>query len=338
MFQRDIIVVGASAGGLEALRTVLRALPATFSGAIFVVLHTTPASPGLVPEILRRDCALPIAHASDGDPIEHGRVYIAQPDHHLIVERGMVRATRGPRENHCRPALDPLFRSAAYAYGSRVVGVVLTGRLDDGTAGLWAIKDRGGVTVVQDPDEAASSSMPQNALRYVQIDHVVRLCELAPLLLRLLCDPAQPRGGATAPRELEIETRIAAEGNALAMGITTMGTPSPFTCPECQGVMLSLKGGGVPRFRCHTGHAYSIDSLLAAVTDGVEGRLWSAMRSIEESVLLLRHVADHSREQQDDDEAERLELKAREAELQARLVRRALMEHEISTRESAALV
>ena len=294
-----IIAVGASAGGLEAVGALLRGLPADLDAAVCVVLHVAPSSPGRAPAILARTATLPVAHAVDGEAIVAGRVYVAPPDHHLVLEPGVLRLTRGPRENRQRPAVDTLFRSAAYVYGPRVIGVVLSGALDDGTAGLWTVKDRGGVAVVQDPDEAAFAWMPRSAAEYVQIDHVAPAAELGPLLGRLARRSPPHEGARPVSHELDMTTRIASGEDALRLGIIEAGGGTPFTCPDCAGVLVRLGEGGVPAFRCHTGHAYSLDSLLAANSESTHEALWSALRAVEETLLLLQHAAGHARERGD---------------------------------------
>jgi two-component system chemotaxis response regulator CheB len=187
--KHDMIAFGASAGGVEALITVLRTLPKDLPAALFVVLHIPAQSPSLLPDILNRVCPLTVLHPEDGAKIVYGHVYVAPPDHHLLVEQGHICVTRGPRENRHRPAIDPLFRSLAYAYGPRVTGVVLTGALDDGTSGLLAIKQCDGIAVVQDPGEALYPSMPQSAIDHVTVDYCLSLAEIGPLLTRLAHDP-----------------------------------------------------------------------------------------------------------------------------------------------------
>ena len=326
---KDIVVVGTSSGGIEALKEIVAGLPADFGAALLVVLHTAPHSLGILPQILERAGPLPASNARDWEKIEPGRIYVAPPDHHLVVERGgYVRVTRGPKENRFRPAVDPLFRSAARAFGPRVVGVVLTGWLDDGTAGLWAVKERGGTAVVQNPEEAQAPSMPQSALRHVEVDHVVRLGEVAPLLVRLTATSAGEEGDYPVSEEMETEVKIAGEDSAMESGIIEWGDPSLYACPECHGVLLQLKEGSNVRFRCHTGHAYSVDTLLAEFTERTEEALWSAIRSIEEGVILLRDMASHLSEHQHDASAEALRRKAQDAMERANVVRRAVMDHE----------
>ena len=333
MANRDIIVIGASAGGIDALKTLLGGLPPDLGASVFAAMHVAADSPGILPRLLQESCALPVAHARDGEPIERGRVYVAPPDCHLLVERDRVRLSRGPKENLSRPAIDPLFRSAAYVFGPRVVGVVLTGRLDDGTAGLWAVKRRGGAAVVQDPDDATYPSMPLSAIRYVEVDEVAPAAALGRVLARLAGEPP-PRevGGVT--RELEIETRIARDDGALQAGVLELGPFTPYTCPECHGVLVSLGEGGVPRFRCHTGHAYSLDSLLSAVSVSMEDSLWTALRAVEEGILLLEHVAAHVRDSgQDAAGASAFERRAREAGRAAASIREAAMRQRTLSRE-----
>jgi two-component system, chemotaxis family, protein-glutamate methylesterase/glutaminase len=323
MPHKDVIVVGASAGGVEVLKTLTAALPADLGAAVLVVLHLAPSSPSVLPALLQRRCALPVAFATDGEALRAGRVYVAPPDRHLVVDyEDRVRTTRAPRENHSRPAIDPLFRSAALAYGPRVIGALLSGRLDDGTAGIWAVKDRGGTVVVQDPEDALHPDMPRNALRYTTADHVVGAEAIAPLLARLVREPLPAAEPAPVPRELELEVRIAMEDRAPRRSVLSLGPISPYTCPECHGTLVRVEEGSVPRFRCHTGHAFSVDSLLASVTESVEEALWNALRVVEESAMLLREAADGGR---GDD---RFEDKARDAEARADMIRHALRRHQ----------
>jgi two-component system chemotaxis response regulator CheB len=301
-----------------------------------------PSSPSVLPALLQRRCALPVAFAVDGEPLAGGRVYVALPDRHLVVEPGRVRVTRAPRENHSRPAIDPLFRSAALAYGPRVVGVIASGRLDDGTAGLWAVKDRGGTAVVQDPEDALHPDMPRNALAHIRADHVVRADAIAPLLARLAAEPAPDAPDHPPGRELELEVRIAMEENAFAAGVMALGPVSPYTCPECHGVLVRLDEGDVPRFRCHTGHAFSLDTLLASVTESVEDTLWNALRAVEESTMLLREAAERTRARGgasgsghgDGHDHAGFEQKAREAEARSELIRQAVLRHQALSLES----
>lgn len=247
----------------------------------------------------------------------------------MLLERpGHVRVTRGPKENHRRPAVDPLFRSAALAFGPRVIGVILTGRLDDGTAGLWAIKACGGTAIVQSPQEALAPCMLRSALRHVAVHHCVTLKEMAPLLVELASTPVKEKGDAPMSEQMDTEVNIARGGNALEAGITQWGEPSFYACPDCRGVLLQRQEGTNLRFRCHTGYAYSQEALLAEFAERTEESLWSALRALEESVLLFRRMAAQQAEHGRGATAEVLEQKVREAERRADLVRQALMAHE----------
>lgn len=323
----DIIVIGASAGGIEALRELVGALPADLRAAVFIVVHLPARSPSTLPRILDREAALGVAHAVDGEPLTYGRVYVAPPDNHLMVEPGLVRVVHGPRENRYRPAVDPLFRSAAVAYGPRVVGVVLTGALDDGAVGMISVKKCGGVAVVQDPHEAVYPGMPWSVMRSVKVDYCVRLAEVAPLLVRLSREPAA--GGVfEVDDDLRTENRIAGQGvgpDELLESVEKLGRLSTFTCPECGGTLWELHDGDMPRFRCHVGHALSADSLMAEQSDGLETALWSAVRALEEKMALAKRMAERSRQRNFEHAARSFDGRAREAQRQADVVRQLLL-------------
>ena len=249
MATRNIIVIGASAGGFEALKTLVANLPKDFAASIFIVWHMSPDVRGVLPQVLNRAGTVHAAHAYDSEPILPNRIYVAPPDRHLLVETGQVRVTRGPKENRFRPAVDPLFRSAAHAYNNQVIGVVLSGALDDGTAGLWTIKHRGGLAVVQDPNDAEVSSMPENAMREVAVDYSVPIAEMARLLVRLTTEQIEETSEVFMEddKKTAMEVRIAAADNAFEIGVMRLGEPSPFTCPDCHGVLLALKDGKMKR-------------------------------------------------------------------------------------------
>jgi two-component system chemotaxis response regulator CheB len=290
MPHRDIVVLGASAGGVEALSTVLRPLPEDLPAALFVVLHTSAESPGVLAQILDRDAKIPVHEASDGEPIRHGRVYVARPDRHLMLEERRVRVVRGPKQNRHRPALDPLFRSAALAFGPRVIGVVLTGNLDDGTAGLRAIKDRGGLAIVQDPREARFPGMPQSALNHVEVDRVLALAAIAGALQAAVEEPLEMVQPPPRP-DLQVEARSdAGEGHMEDM--EAIGTPSVFSCPECSGTLWEVGHADLLRFRCRVGHAYTAENLVGEQAEAAEDALWAALRSLEENVTLARRMAE----------------------------------------------
>jgi two-component system, chemotaxis family, protein-glutamate methylesterase/glutaminase len=299
-----MIVIGASAGGVEALQALVRALPADFPGSVFVVMHLSPRSRSLLPEILANSGPLRVEHASDGAEIEPGRIYVAPPDRHLVIEPGHVHLGYGPREQHQRPCINVSFRSAAMAYGERVVGVVLTGQLDDGTAGLWDIKRQGGLAVVQHPEEAAFPSMPLSALRDIEVDHTVRLAEMGPLLVKL----------ATQDRK-----RGAAEGEAL--GRKEMEPKlTELTCPDCRGTIWEVPRGNSVEFRCRVGHAYSPRSMLAEHFVAQERVMWAAVVAMEEGAVLARLLEQYLEPEM----RERLRTESRQRQEQAAALRQVL--------------
>jgi two-component system chemotaxis response regulator CheB len=322
---RDIIVMGASAGGLSAFNRIIKYLPEQLNAAIFIVWHLSPYSNSMLPEILNRAAKLKARHPADGELIEYGKIYVAPPDHHLLLELGRIRLTKGPKENRFRPAVDPLFRSAAYVYGSRVVGVVLSGALDDGTAGLWAIKDRGGVAVVQDPADAEQPSMPRSALANVQVDHRLPVSEIPPLLVTLTEETIMDESRAPVSKDLEIETKIALGADAADLDVKQLGKISEFTCPDCHGSLIQLTNGNLQRFRCHTGHSFGSASLIAELTDSVEQSLWTAIRAVEERIRLLKHLAQHASDLEQTETISTLCRELEENERRADLLRQAAM-------------
>lgn len=326
MPRKDIIVIGASAGGIEPIRAILGALPADYPGSLFIVVHTSPDSPGVLHAILDRAGPLTADAVDDGARIAPGHIYVAPPDRHLIIEPGRICLTRGPRENRFRPAVDPLFRSAAQTYGPRVVGIVLSGGLDDGTAGLQTIRQLGGTAIVQDPHEAWAASMPQSALQHVRVEHVLRADEIAPLLVRLATMDADAQEGDDAvPEDVNIEVNIAKSEKAIEAGVFRLGQPSNYACPECHGVLLQMKDGPPLRFRCHTGHAYSVESLLAEMDESIDATLWSAIRALEERAMLIRHASEHP---VSSSRASALQSRADETQRRAEVVRQMVLENE----------
>jgi two-component system, chemotaxis family, protein-glutamate methylesterase/glutaminase len=285
-----VIVIGASAGGVEALRKIAAGLPEEFGSTVFVVLHLPPGGTSVLPAILARAGELSASHPVDGEEIKTGHIYVAPPDNHMLIEDGVVRLARGPRENGHRPAIDPLFRSAARSHGSGVIGVILSGVLDDGTAGLAAVKAAGGRTVVQDPEDALYSAMPESAIAYVGPEHVVKAKDIAPLLSELAEQAPPEAPQAPVEPELVLEETIVASDRS-ASDAPQPGEPSGFTCPECSGALWQAGEEGVPRFRCRTGHQYSLETLLTAQSESIEVALWSAVRALEERSAMLRRVA-----------------------------------------------
>jgi two-component system chemotaxis response regulator CheB len=294
---RDLIVIGASGGGIDALRRIVGGLPRDLPAAVAVVIHQWQRGPNVLPEILRQSEALAVTEAADGMTVRPGTVYVAPLDHHLLVEAGSFRVSHGPRENRVRPAIDPLFRSAARVYGPRVVGVVLTGSLDDGTAGLLAIKRRGGVAVVQDPRDALYPGMPQSALDYVSVDHCVPLGEVPPLLVDLTRRDARPRAGNVKDEDDQRDRNeiLEQEGGAVGMELVeALGDPSVFSCPDCEGALWQVKDGTLVRYRCHTGHAFGLDSLASGKDHDVEAALWIAVRALKEKREITRRMAERA--------------------------------------------
>jgi two-component system chemotaxis response regulator CheB len=324
--RRDLVVIGASAGGIDAVRAILAALPRELPASVCVVLHTSADSPGILDRIFAGVGTLRAVAVEGTERMRPGTIYVPPPDHHLVVAPSTVSATRGPRENRFRPAIDPLFRSAAQAYGPRVIGVILTGGLDDGTAGLWAVKRMGGVAVVQDPDDALVPSMPRSALAHVAVDHCAPLADIASLITRLATEDIAEQGGYTVPETMKTEVKIANEEQSLEAGVEQLGEPSTYACPECHGVLLAMKEGDRVRFRCHTGHAYSSESLITEFDDAIDAALWNAVRALQEKVILIRSLAEHAREKHDAGLAEALLERAHDAYRKSEQVRRAAVE------------
>ena len=294
MAKRDIVVIGASAGGIGAFKKIVRGLPKNFPASVFIVWHTAPNITSLLAKILERETPLKVIEPFDGERVETGAIYVSRPDHHLLIEDGLVRVTKGPKENRFRPAVDPLFRSAALAHGPRVIGIVLSGGLDDGTAGLWTIKENGGIAIVQDPVDAEFPSMPISALREVDVDYTLPVSEMGELLVSLTGKEIVEvvEVDVDERKKLSIEVNIAAGGNPLELGFMEIADPSPIACPECNGVLFKLKDGRHFRFRCHTGHAYSPDTLLSAISEELEKALWNSLRIGDESLMLLGYTAE----------------------------------------------
>jgi two-component system chemotaxis response regulator CheB len=321
----DIIVIGASAGGVQALREICKQLPADLPAAVFVVIHTAPTSPGMMPQILDRSGPLPALFAGDGDPIRRGAIFIAPPDRHLLIKDGTMRVTRGPKENGFRPACDPLFRTAARWHGPRVVGVVLSGGLDDGTEGLMFVKQYGGIAIAQDPVEADFPSMPASAIQNVEVDHVLPVKKIAELLVRLAHEPAPPHPEPVAGDGAEMD--VAEMGDASLKTKDLPGNPSPFVCPECGGATWELHKGKLVKYRCHVGHSYTAEGMLARQSEELEAALWQAMRALEENAALRRRMASRSASQWPSI-ADSYEKQAEEADHHAEVIRRVLLDQQ----------
>src|SRR3954451_21952270 len=285
---RDLIVVGASAGGVEALERLVGGLPPELPASMFVVLHLLPTGTSMLDSILSRAGPLPATVAEDGERFERGHIYVAPPDRHLLIRGDRVQLSLGPRENGHRPAIDPLFRSAARAAGARCIGVVMSGLLDDGAAGLRFIKDHGGVAVVQDPEDAMFPSMPRAALDTTEVNGVAAAAALPALLGRLIDEtlpianePPAARRRSDGAADEDGQDRVEIDDPAATAALLS-GPPSALTCPECGGALWEHEEGGALRYACHVGHAYSLSSLVEEQGRGLEMTLWSAVRSLEE--------------------------------------------------------
>jgi two-component system, chemotaxis family, protein-glutamate methylesterase/glutaminase len=294
--RRDIIVIGGSSGSLEALKILMSLLPGNLDAALFITLHIPNEAPSALPFVLRSAGPLPAFHPKDKEPIRTGSVYVAPPDFHLLVDQGQVRITRGPRENRHRPAIDPMFRSAARAYGPRIAGLILSGHLDDGAAGLLAVRMAGGLAIAQDPAEALCPEMPSRAIQYAGADQVLPIREIAALLI----DATRMSAPATASVTNSSIGNAMEEDNGKGKISSASqrngpnGKPSVFACPECHGVLWEIEQGNLLRFRCRVGHAYTADALRVALSESTEDALWAAMRTLEEKAELLRRIASRS--------------------------------------------
>ena len=309
----DIIVIGASAGGLKALSAVLGPLPANLEAAIFVVQHLAADRKSYLPQLLGDVTDLPVTSPRDGEVFRRGHIYVAAPDHHLLLAAERVRAVRGPKENRFRPSVDTLFRSAARCYGPRVIGLVLTGYLDDGTVGLQTIKKRGGIAIVQDPLEAEYPSMPTTALRYLKVDHVVRTADAGSLLVRLVEEPHADEGDFPTTTALEIESEIAEQNmntKQFLESVERIGTRTPYTCPECNGSIWEIGENEPLKLRCHVGHSFTGESFSAEQNRNMETALWTAIRVMEEKITFSRKLAQRRERQQRHAAAEAYENEA----------------------------
>jgi two-component system, chemotaxis family, protein-glutamate methylesterase/glutaminase len=310
-----VVGIAASAGGVEAIRHVVSALPADFPAAICVTLHIPATGRSLLAPILDRDSQLTAVVASDGLPLRAGVIYVAPADRHLLVARETVQLSRGPKENGTRPAADPMFRSLAESWGPCAVAVVLSGALDDGSAGVVAVSGAGGVVIVQDPDDALVPSMPASAIAANSPERVVPVDEVADALQQLLGEPAPgPEGGSTMSEPVQPPPHPSRPD----------GPASAFTCPECSGALWELREGELVRYRCRVGHTYSEDAMVEAQGSAVEAALWAALEVLEERGELLQRIAERMAGRGPKTEA-RFREGSRDAYERARLIRRALL-------------
>lgn len=309
----DIIAIGASAGGVEALRDIAARLPGNLQAAVLVVIHISPESSGLLPAILNRSSLWNAIQPEDGTPIEHGNIYIAPPDHHMVVEPGdRIRIISGPRHNRHRPAIDPLFRSVARFYGPRAIGMILTGFLADGSSGLAMIKNAGGIAIVQDPNDAMVPSMPRRALEQVDPDYCLPLSEIPAILSSII------KGGK--PEEKIPPAKVAAMKKEKKKA-DKPEQPSPFTCPECHGTIWEVRENGEVRFECRVGHSFSPESMAESNDEDLERALWAALRTLEESASLDQRLADLAAERNRSSAFELYSSKAKERKKHAEILR-----------------
>ena len=322
MPHRDILAIGTSAGGFEALRFLARELPADFPACILVVIHLSAEFNSGLDGILSQAGRLPASFATDGEPARPGHLFIAPPKCHLLLDGNRLRLGRGPRENNARPAIDPLFRSVALCCGPRAVGAVLTGTLGDGASGLQALQQCGGIAVVQNPAGAAYPEMPMNALRALHPDHLAGLHEMPALLTRLVREPA---GAPVAvPDSIKLEVEIARSGRSSMSTLDRIGHRSVLTCPDCNGVMWEIDEGNVVRYRCHVGHAYTSDLMSLALDEGLRRALASAARALDERIALTRKLEQQASGFGQKRVAESWARKRREAEQEAKILRDAM--------------
>jgi two-component system, chemotaxis family, protein-glutamate methylesterase/glutaminase len=324
--ERNIVVVGCSVGGVEALQKLVAGLPENFPAAILVVLHLAPQTHSVLPEILNRAGKLPAKQPRNREPIRRGHIYVAPPDHHLIIEDGNMVLSRGPKENRHRPSVDPLFRSAARFYGEQVIGIILTGSLDDGTVGLQAVKKAGGVAIVQEPDDAFCPEMPRSAMEHVKVDYVEPVARIPALLAELVPQHVHSGNGAGKKDQISKEIQYAEADMAAIEDNGRPGTPSQFACPECGGVLWGMEDEGMLRYRCRVGHAYTAQSLGAEQGEAVEGALWAAIRALEESASLARQMAEKAGKHKNQRIARRFEDSARDKMEQATILRNVIVE------------
>lgn len=331
---RDIVVIGASAGGIEALTSLVAHLPADLPASLFGVVHISPEMPSNLAGIVGRAGPLPVSVARDKERIKQGKIFVAPPNRHLMLKGDEMRVVHGPRENRHRPAIDPLFRSAAAAFGPRVVGIVLSGALNDGTGGLLAIKRAGGITMVQDPATAAFASMPESALSYVEIDCCLPVHALASKVVSLATMDGDERKGADltvdemneAQREqLRIENEIA------GLNRETIFTPPPhsqvssYTCPDCHGPLWEIQDGPLLRFRCLVGHAFTAESMFEGLADNIEESLWMALNTLQESEQLYVRLTRRAGELNQHRAAQRFTAKVEEIRTRMTAIRNLLV-------------
>lgn len=319
-------MIGTSTGGLDALKRLLAPLPEDLPAAILVVMHTGPHE-SVLPKLLQPVCRMPVRHAPSRTPIKAGEILIAPSNHHLVVEQDSVGLSSGAKENYARPAIDPLFRSAAIFQRERVIGIIMTGELDDGTVGLQAVKAYGGIAIVQDPTQAVAASMPASAIEHVDVDYCLPIDAIAARLTELVAQPVRSHQLPHPPSALaslaEFENRSTLRGLPPEES-KAFGNPSMLTCPECSGSLLEFSAPGPLRFRCHTGHAYTAQALAMGQDRSIEEALWSAVRALHEREILMRRSAQNAMNNQRESAAKEHLAAASKAARDARIPRQTL--------------
>ena len=336
MPEHDIVVIGGSAGGVETLVDLVSTLPEDFPGAIFVVIHFPSIGKSYLPQILSRSGALPAKHAEDGERIQPGRIYVAPPNSHLLLSNGKMHLSRGPKEHGLRPSVDSLFRTAARAYGTRVVGVVLSGTLYDGVAGSIAIKQDGGICIAQDPEEALYPGMPLNVIAQDHVDFILPSLEIGEKLIELSAEPDKKHSnnptGRSKPMENELESALVQNDiSTFENGEQQPNKNTIITCPECGGVLWYLDEGSIIRYRCHVGHTFSEESLLVEQTNSVESALWSAVRILEEKAALTARMAAKSNKRGFSRSSSRFADQSQNAEQSADIIRDLILSGQVTT-------
>jgi len=326
MLNRDIIVIGGSSGATAPLKEILGRLPTNLPAAVFVVLHIPAQGIGILSTVASAASRLPVVQAESGMVIEQGRIYLAVPDHHLLVHASHIMLGRGPRENMARPAIDPLFRSAALQYGPRVIGVVLSGLLSDGAAGLNAIKRCGGVTLVQDPADAIAGEMPLRAMEATTVDLCAPGSKIGDVLSDLAREPPGPGAALPVPPEIRLEVEIAAGERMGSRSLAHIAEPAPLTCPACGGVLSTLKMGRPFRFRCQVGHAYTAEVLAREQEGPVDEAMRVALRIIEERAELVHRMAEDGRQSGRVAVARMYDARAAEYHGHADMIRRVILQ------------
>ncbi|WP_184701791.1 chemotaxis protein CheB [Aminobacter aganoensis] len=327
-----LIAIGASSGGVEPLKQIVRDLPSDLAASVFVVLHIGPVSH--LAGILDRAGPLHARTAVNGAIFKRGNIYVAPPNYHLLIHDDHIMLRRGPRENLSRPAIDPLFRSAALSFGPRVIGVVLSGSLSDGTAGLRAIKAMGGLAVVQDPQDAAVPAMINSAMRYVDVDHTAPAADIGALLGELAVKPAGE--ASPAPPHLRLEAAIAAQEHSTMQEEDRLGEISVFICPECHGPLWEIEDGDMVRYRCHTGHAFTSEAMLEAQSVEVDEMLWSLLRAHQQRAEFTRRMAQRESKKNLPALAAQLAARAQEYTDDARVIERILESRQAAVSEHEA--